>query len=355
MSKKKSRRIAISRVALILCCLAVGLYLSRDLTPPTSPDFTTINSNIHGDSQLLLLEQTNVAVLAEAKSNNVRLPIDPDTFFNSQNVSIRFWGKVVDQDEKPLGGAKIRLRVRQWRLVNVGKTRGDFKTFARTSGLDGRFHLDGEKGDVLTVESILKEGYELSPKAQKSFGYNISTNITPDPERPVVFRMWHVQPAEPLVVGQKFARIVPDGRAYSINLSANTITHGETKSADLLLRLKRPVNVSRGDRFDWSLRIEAMQASLIQTNAEFMYVAPASGYTSNYLFEARSDTQEWARRIKRSFFLKTEGGNFARMDVDAFGFYDGEAAVEISFALNPSGSTNLRFDRTAQPVQKQFE
>lgn len=338
---------------LLMLVLGVGalLFFSRKQEPAEA----SISDKTHAQVSTPTNQMAEVRPTAAPQEAGATKVVTPAVFFESINVPVRFWGRVVDQDEKPIAGSKISLTVRQWHMTPIQQTRGDFKNLERLSDSDGRFQIEGERGDVLTVQAITKEGYELSPKAQKSFGYNISTNISPDPERPVVFRMWRVQAAEPLVIGKKFVRVVPDGRAYSINLAANTITPGEAKGADLHLRLKRPGNVSREDKFDWSLSIEAVQASLIQTNAEFMFVAPASGYTTNYLFEARSDSQEWARRIKRSFFLKTGGSNFARMEIDAFGFYDGEAAVEINFALNPSGSTNLRFDRKAQPVQTQFE
>jgi hypothetical protein len=348
----------IRRTVALFLLLAFGvitllLFLRKEERPVRLTEATQLQSNLLATGVPPQPIATNVAV--EPRKAPTESEIATALASGWMNVPIQFWGKVVDENEKPIAGATISLHVRQWHPSVFLQPRGDFKNFERLTDFEGRFHVEGEKGDTLTVQSITKAGYELSAKAEKSFRYHVATNISPDPENPIIFRMWHLTSAEPLLTGKKFFRVVPDGRSYSVALSSPVVVSlGEVKSADLWLRLKRPENVSREDKYDWSFSIQAVQGGVIQTNSEFMYLAPISGYVSNFVHEARNDDSRWAHRIKRNFFFKT-GSNFGRMDVEVFVHYDGGAAVEINFALNPSGSTNLRFDRNVQPKQTQFE
>ena len=76
--------------------------------------------------------------------------------------------------------------------------------FVSEEGWEGRFELVGLLGDSLTLETIEKPGYLLSPQARKGFNYG----RTPIPFRadslqPVVFRLWKRQGSASLLGGQE--------------------------------------------------------------------------------------------------------------------------------------------------------
>lgn len=103
------------------------------------------------------------------------------------NVAIRFWARVLDQNDAPIAGAKVTFAVRKWTTY----VRGIQQKYEETSDSEGRVELSGASGDVLSLESVTKPGYRLSERVQRAFSYNQSSEIFhPQPNKPVVIRMW---------------------------------------------------------------------------------------------------------------------------------------------------------------------
>ncbi|MFT3788227.1 MAG: carboxypeptidase-like regulatory domain-containing protein [Tepidisphaeraceae bacterium] len=72
-----------------------------------------------------------------------------------------FYGKVVDQDGKPLAGATIKLRYGEHPKVAAMIADPPPQTdLTLTSGVDGRFELKGAAGNQLMVLEVTKLGYE---------------------------------------------------------------------------------------------------------------------------------------------------------------------------------------------------
>jgi hypothetical protein len=109
----------------------------------------------------------------------------------SKNARIDFWGKVVDQDGHPLPGVRVVMRAREWAFdPALGP-----KTIPRnkeviTDNL-GSFSWIAATGDSLQLESVQKEGYRLSAKAETGFVYgNAPDAASPSEQNPVIIRMW---------------------------------------------------------------------------------------------------------------------------------------------------------------------
>ena len=121
---------------------------------------------------------TDAAQIPINRLGNIRKAIE------SNNTPINFWGKIVDQDEKPVGGAKVKLRT----LIGSASVKGvvgeSQEVFETQTDVIGTFSLISARGYSLLIESISKDGYELSPKIK------LTMDTYGSPERPVVFRMW---------------------------------------------------------------------------------------------------------------------------------------------------------------------
>jgi hypothetical protein len=92
----------------------------------------------------------------------------------SMNVSINFWGKVIDADDhSPIEGATIVLTVRRWSSARlpIPVIVGDTLRRTMESRGDGSFELTDETGDVLDVESVSKEGYKVAPNALRNLNF----------------------------------------------------------------------------------------------------------------------------------------------------------------------------------------
>jgi hypothetical protein len=193
-----------------------------------------------------------------------------------------------------------------------------------------------------------KEGYEPEPKTLRGFGYTTSDRFTPDPNSPVVLRMWKTDRKAQLVSGSKRCSVVPDGRVYTLDLMRGTLAESPTGEGDLRITIKRDADAAWGKHYDWSLEIQPVNGGLAEeVDAQSaMFQAPQQGYTNAYTLETPATAQEWSYATgKKRFYLKTRGGqNFARVEIEAFAFYlqDKQARLNISYAVNPSGERLLR-------------
>jgi hypothetical protein len=255
---------------------------------------------------------------------------------------------VTDQDGKPLPGVKISLSVRQWQYAPPLDVRGSFPKTRVSTDSKGRFEFTEGKGDVLTIDAMEKDGYEPEPGALRNFGYNVSENVTPDPNGPVVFRMWQTGTHQTLVTGDKFYAIWPDGRTYTLDLLNGTKSESPGSEGDLRVRVVRPSDVKLGQKYDWSFSVEAINGGIIEETdpRSAMYIAPADGYVPIYELGLKADDQNWGYRVTKRFYTRTRGGaNVGRISLDVFAFYDPnshDGTLGIKYAINPTGSRILR-------------
>jgi hypothetical protein len=271
-------------------------------------------------------------------------------YVRQSNVPIEFYGKVVDQNDRPLSGAKIKTRIRHWILAAPNTPGGRTKEHVLISDENGSFILTKENGDALTIAAIEKEGYELSKKAKRSYSYKGTSEIfTPDSDNPVVFKMWKQQGAEKLIKGDKFYGIIPDGRQYTLNLLYGQKIEGDSSKGDLKVTIERPAQITPRTPYDWSFTIEGINGGVIETADEFMYLAPESGYQPKYQFSMNSTHPKWSDKTKKQFYLSSRDRKFfGRMEVDVYSSYRDQAVFDVHYFLNTNGSRNLEYDPLLQ-------
>lgn len=265
----------------------------------------------------------------------------------SENIPIQFWGKVVDQDNQPLESVKVKLYTMRGNEYAPGKFNYPVEHRDLTTAADGQFALTDANGYTLTVEALEKEGYR-SEKLPKRFAYTGRPEpelFIPEPQKPVVFKMWEKGEPEPLVQAEKFYGIIPDGRVYTIDLLNIKKIDGASQQGDLQIKVQRPAGVARNDKYDWSLDIDAIGGGVIETNDEFMDQAPETGYQPRFQLVMNPTNPKWSHRVNKKFYLKSRNGQlYARMEVEVFSNYQNEGALGVRYFANPSGSRNLEYD-----------
>lgn len=268
---------------------------------------------------------------------------------------IEFYGQVIDQDSNPLPNVKIDASV-LYEHMFMPTPSGNFPItnnlarLERETGADGRFELDGAKGRNVTIEAIQRDGYEFESGLPKTFGA-LSGSL----DEPVVFKMWSTNIHEQLITGNKHFEIIPDGRAYSINLADGTISESDT--GDLKVWIQYTNQVVQGQLYDWSAGIEVINGGLLEVqqgpiNSGFwpdppfaMYSAPKDGYTSSFQFKSQIKGGQSGEIGNRFFYLRLKNGKeYGRMSINLFAPYGRlyPGLVRISYAINPSGSRILR-------------
>ncbi len=258
-----------------------------------------------------------------------------------RNKPIRFYGQVIDQDSNGLAGVEIKSVVQQITMPDslqgpewIGSK---YINVVRTTGADGRFEISGLNGDGFGI-GLTKDGYEAEPD-HRSFG-----QIGGSYDNPVIFKMWNTNIHEHLISGEKVFHIIPDGRPYFINLTEGTIS--ESDAGDLKVWVKRPEQITYGQRYDWSCGIDAINGGLLeQPRGTVMYSAPTDEYNQAFQFEQTIGSGWGDSTGERQFYIRLNNGQeYGRISVELYAYYNDQTPglIRLSYAINPSGSRILR-------------
>ena len=270
------------------------------------------------------------------------------------NRPIRFYGKVIDQDEKPIPDVRVKLAIRTAKEPITGLVSDVFDYQIMTTDAQGQFTITDAKGALLEVKSLEKPGYEASiKKINQAYWYwrDPSQVFKPDPEAPEVFRMWKRAGAEKLLRKGISVPLRYDGTPSTLDL-----TNGRAgSSGDLRVTLVRdPQQITYGQRnYEWTLTIESLGGGLIETNDEQMYRAPTEGYQPKLIVHMPANASDWADEKQLNLYVKLHGGQqYARAELKALVGSDRESTpFYITSYINPSGSRNLEYDPT-QDINK---
>ncbi len=260
-------------------------------------------------------------------------------FVEGKNVPVEFYGLVIDQNSNALAGVDVKVTVQQLTAPNPAAMElgANEVPFERITGPDGRFEINGLKGDSLDLASIQKDGYEVEP-TKRGFGPSSGSL-----EQPVVFKMWSTNVHEQLITGGKSFHIEPDGRPYVIDLAKGTIA--ESGDGDLKVWVKRPEQITYGKRYDWSCEMDVLNGGLLAAADSSMYLAPADGYTPSFQFEQKVGSGWGDSTGEKRFYVRLNNGQvYGRITVELFAYYNDQipGMVRLSYAINPSGSAILR-------------
>lgn len=347
----KKRIIIVVIIAVV--ALLVWLLLSRPEQTPTTAASSKPAAPDDKEASVAAVPSAPAVTDADLQATPLKGPVDAvkkriadiRDGLGYINQPIKFYGLVIDQDERPLSGVKVALSAMHAIEALPGVQGSRSEEILRVTDSTGRFSLTDASGNDVSVKSIELPGYELSPKTKRGFSYYGTQDIhKPDAQAPVVFHMWKVVGAERLITADKFYGMVPDGRSYAVDvLNAKKVEGGN--AGDFKVSIKRPAQIAAGSKYDWSCLIEGIGGGVIETQDEFMYRAPETGYQSRYEVNAFASDAQWSDRAKRLLYLKSRDGKvYARLEVEILSNYQEKAVFSVKYYANPSGSRNLEYD-----------
>jgi hypothetical protein len=259
-----------------------------------------------------------------------------------------FYGKVIDQDGKPLGDVSANAEI----TLNDGSYGGiNRKKYSTSTDSNGLFEFTGLHGAGLGV-MISKPGYE---NEWRNDAYKGPDGGRSTPTDRTIYRMWSTNIHEALITGTQKFEIQPDGKPHFINLTDGTISDQE--GGDLKVWIQYTNHVVQGQLYDWSAGIEVIKGGLLEVsqaamNSGFlddftipMYVAPENGYVSSFQHGGQIKGGQRGEIGNRYFYLLLNGGKeYGKMGVNLFAPYNNKipGMIRLSYAINPSGSRILR-------------
>lgn len=256
--------------------------------------------------------------------------------WSENHKPLDFYGKIVDQDGRPVEGVKVIAGVGTY----VSFTESGGTKYFTVSDAEGRFSFTGIHG-AGSGYLLEKDGYEFNqrqPFASRPKDY------VPEPDKPAILTLWRLQGAEPMLRTQIQAGLACDGTPRRLD----PLT-GRRDTGDLVVSLTRnPVNIDRGYSFDWTLTLEIAGGGLIETSDIYPYEAPANGYRSSISIKMPANTKQWTPQINRTYYI-FDGKNYGRITIDLMANYQPPPThFEVASYMNPSGSRNLEFEQAKQ-------
>ena len=283
------------------------------------------------------VEHTNLDPIAELARRRDDINRGQDEW----RTPIEFYGKVVDETDKPISEAGIVFGCTD--LSPDGHS-----TYRAMSNPSGLFSLGGMTGKFLSVR-ISKAGYYNYPSNPYGFTYaGENVNFKPSSTNPIVFHLRKKSRGESLIAFNKTFPIPRDGSPVSIDL-INGILAPNTQG-HLQVECRTQVQEKRGTKYDWKCRITVLGGGLQTNEDEFGFLAPTEGYESGDEIDMTvASAVRWQSDVTRSYFVHLANGYYGRLTFRMI--VGGDHFCRIEWVLNPSGSQNLEFDESAQPAK----
>lgn len=263
-----------------------------------------------------------------------------DTLSTLNQQPIEFYGRVTDQYESPIPGAVVQGQV----IYNTGLASGTLKRDTVTDST-GAFEFKGLQGRTLDL-NIVKPGYQFMPEGD---GFDYSKLVSeqrrhhPDPDKPVILKMWKLQGGVVLIAKTKSFDLPSDGKPVRIDLVTGNITQGE---ADLVITLEHGAEPAGRaiTRYDWTAELRAVNGGLREERKRLtnMFEAPVDGYVPSVVIDMPVSANDWSRTYNRNFYLRTRGNIHSRVGIDIHTIPSGGSSyVSLTWRLNPKPESRI--------------
>jgi hypothetical protein len=188
---------------------------------------------------------------------------------------IVFYGKLEDQFGNPLANVPVNFDVRVHNGFRSTVDRG-----AVTTDKTGTFKISGYSGERLWVVPRIA-GYAIASEnggAVYSDLWSPSERAHPDPNHPIVIKMWKAQGAEPLVGIESHYKLPYTNIPIHFDLLAGKIV---SNGGDICVRISRPSGIiSERNPQPWSATFAAVAGGIMDSGGSerITYFAPENGY-----------------------------------------------------------------------------
>ena len=244
-------------------------------------------------------------------------------------MPIRFFGKAVDQNGKPVAGAHVLF---QWTDMSASGT----SEATTTTDADGRFSLNRKQGKRLGV-FVSKDGYHAVNQGRGSFEYAAFFEpiyAQPKADDPVLFTLVEKHEPEPLVKIEKELKLPKVVSEASVRID-------ETTS----LAVKLLSNEVRSGQ-PWEVKVSVEGGAVQTTTDEFAVEAPADGYQRSLTLTRKTPKPPSWNDLYEGGILYFKGPEkYGRIELRMM---PGKEWLRATIYLNPSGSRNLEYDPAKQ-------
>ena len=228
-------------------------------------------------------------------------------YVKSLETDMDFYGKVLDQYDKPVIGAKVKMHVSYFEPLQLEGWFHGIRDYEAKTGVDGRFELTGIRGWDISIEGISAAGYEYNIEENPRYGFKytmrdeIGKPFVPDKTKPVIFRMRKkLQNRTYLFEDRNFGLHVT--RRSSGKIREFDIVQGRRIRPDKPREsgeFERVCDLRYGATFDeesgrWDIVFSTCgrDGEGIFVSNEKLYLAPETGYRESWSFSVKDRTSD---------------------------------------------------------------
>jgi hypothetical protein len=260
-------------------------------------------------------------------------------FAKANNAPIAFYGRVVDQDSKPLQGVAVEYYVTAIPLIPVLWGPDETTNGSCITDQNGLFSVEGKRGVSLGVSSLIKAGYRESGYYEQGHAryepYGSQRHI-PNRDKAVEFMLIRDDLPKAEEVFDKQLELIWNSSAITEN-----IRPGVGKLEFTASRTGRDANDTM-KKFEWEVKMRAEGFTMTKLPNENERMAPLVGYASNGRVGFSPDNKTWKLRTEESYAIRTDSGSYGIMNLSVYGDGDdGGVSGSVTVYLNKSGARNI--------------
>ncbi len=288
------------------------------------------------------------------------------------NGPIEFYGRIVDQYDEPVIGARVTLEIdtsNESLLAALLKSSDDANiftvhdNFVKHTDRLGKFAVRDKRGNSLMIDSIEKEGYVVkSVRDVIDFDARISRRYQVNVHNPKVYQLWKKGETEPLInvssidgeiegevsyrQERRFIAMEKRGRSKAYNdhtifSSPIFFFQGYSEKASMV---REPPGTPKGR--DWWIEVGVVDGGLQKTKELYPYLAPNDGYRPTLRFGFKRGDPEWKYKMETQVYFKS-ASNYGTCKLRVKALHKGDIRVSCeNIYINPNGSRNLEPDKS---------
>ena len=259
-------------------------------------------------------------------------------FSKANNGPIEFYGRVLDQDGRPLEGVTVPYEVGSIPFIPIPWGPDNVSKGSTVTDHAGSFSVRGKRGCYLGIDFMSKAGFREPGYRNAGFRYEPGSAAShhPDPAKPVEFTLIRDDlPRAERVYGKQLSFVWNAGQV--------TVYCGPEVGSLVLAPIRNGINRANTlQSFDWSVDVSATGFGMALLSDETAKVAPTDGYQPGHKYDYPRDAKNWQSRVERKYAIRKADGTYGLMELLIFGDGDDKGVCgSVTIYLNKSGARNI--------------
>lgn len=248
---------------------------------------------------------------------------------SSRLLDIDFYGKVIDQNDKPVSGVIVEY-VGASGYLTSGSGSGEVQTDE-----NGLFHIINSKGVSLIINAMHKSGFEIKMKNGSKRAIFDSHQRFPDSERfqnyasasaPYIFKAWKLSDGKINTVKAGSNRVFFLEREYLVSFYYDRTSSGQEPQNGLKILFSKQDEI-----VTLSLKMMGGGGLLETKKNQYMNIAPEVGYQTSYNYQFDANKRSGLTVTKYLYYKIGISDLFGKVKMTIMPNYKGHTKGYISF------------------------